>query len=163
MDKIFRTKFLGISSKILLVGGNPPGVIGGSISAEVISQNVKLPNLPEEKGINASPVMFHQNNSIIFCGGLRSYTNKPYKSCLQLTADSWRNHSTLNTERQYASSVTTKTTSYIFGGSQSTNTYESLEIGSTKWKLGRTPIPGGFKDGCLLAADLRAFWVLWNW
>lgn len=156
---------IGIASEILIAGGYMAG-IGILPFVEIISNktsNVQLPNLPKRKGINDSPTMLIHNSSILLCGGFQSSTPLPrstYKSCLELKTDSWTNHSILKEERCDASSATTTTGSFIFGGASSSNTYEYLEIGTTEWELGETLIPDGFQDGCAIAISEHEIWLI---
>ena len=83
--------------------------------------------------------MVAHNGTILVCGG-QSNSNK----CLKLDHGTWKEHSTLNRRRLYHSAVTTQTATFIFGGFNTSKTYEYLPKDSTEWIKGRTEIPGGF-------------------
>ena len=79
----------------------------------------QLPNLP--KDIRGSSMVTH-NGTILLCGGFQNE-----KKCLQLYHGTWKEHSTLNVERNRHSAVTTKEATFIFGGCHSYKTYEYLQ------------------------------------
>ena len=120
----------------------------------------KLPNLPMQ--INGSSMVLH-NRTILLCGGSDSHCLElnNMKKCLQLKIGSWEEHSTLNKERVYHSTVTTKTAIFIFGGLNSRNTYEYLPTDATTWLMGKTEIPGGFAAGCAIAVKSeQEIWLI---
>ena len=90
----------------------------------------QLPNLPNR--IDGSSMVAH-NAAILLCGG---FGNE--KKCLQLDNGIWKEHSTLNVERDWHSAVTTQTATFVFGGDYSDKTYEYLPKDSTKWLMGKT-------------------------
>ena len=113
----------------------------------------QLPNMPNE--LKASSMVFH-NGAVLLSGG-----TPIWKKCLKLDHGTWKEHSTLNLERRYHSAVTTQTATFIFGGSYSSKTYEYLPKGSTTWLLGKTEIPGGFFQGCIIAVKSdQEIWLI---
>ena len=114
---------------------------------------IKNPNLP--RNIPGSSMVSH-NGTILLCGG-QGNSNK----CLQMDHGTWKKHSTLNKERAWHSAVTTQTATFVFGGSYSDKTYEYLPKDSTKWLMGKTEIPLGFKGGCALAVKSgQEIWLI---
>ena len=91
-------------------------------SAELISDtnNNLLPNLP--KPIYLDPSMFLHNETIMLCGGENNL-----KTCLKLQESTRTEYNSLKKERSYATVVSTTTATFIFGGSNSLDTYEYLE------------------------------------
>ena len=77
--------------------------------------------------------MVSHNGTILLCGG---FGNE--KKCLQMNHGTWKEHSTLNVERDWHSAVTTQTATFVFGGDYSDKTYEYLPKDSTKWLMGKT-------------------------
>ena len=96
----------------------------------------QLPNLPYN--IFGSSMVVHEG-TILLCGGWGNL-----EKCLQMDHGTWKEHSTLNVERAWHSAVTTQTATFIFGGFNTSKTYEYLPKDSTEWIKGRTEIPGGF-------------------
>ena len=90
----------------------------------------QLPNLPNR--IDGSSMVTH-NDTILLCGGENNS-----KKCFQLDHGTWKEHSTLNVERDWHSAVTTQTATFVFGGDYSDKTYEYLPKDSTKWLMGKT-------------------------
>ena len=112
----------------------------------------QLPNLPQN--ISGSLMVAH-NGTILLCGGWDN------KQCLQLDHGTWKDHSTLNMERALHSIVATQEATYIFGGSYSRTTYEYLPKDSITWLMGRTEIPGGFRNGCAIAVKSKQeIWLI---
>ena len=103
--------------------------------------------------------MVAHNGTILLCGG-ENNSNK----CLQLDHGTWKEHSTLNEKRVWHSAVTTQEATFIFGGGYSDKTYEYLPKDSTKWLMGRTEIPGGFRSGCAVAVKSeQEIWLIGGW
>ena len=84
------------------------------------------------------------------------------EKCRKLDNFTWQNHSTLNRKRISHSAVTTKTATFIFGGSHSKKTYEYLPKGSNIWLMGKTKIPGrGINDGYAIAVKSdQEIWLI---
>ena len=82
-------------------------------------------------------------DKILFC-------NTCSKVCFELVDGSWKKHSTLVKSRGSLpppSTVTTNYGTFIFSG----DTYEYLLNESSEWQIGKTTIPEGFRDGCVIA------------
>ena len=80
------------------------------------------------------------------------YMHNTAEKCFQLDHGTLTEHSTFNQYRGADSSfVSTKTSTFIFGGCFSKDTYEYLPQNSNTWVLGRSQIPGGFQSGCAIA------------
>ena len=139
----------------IIVGG---GYGNGNIysTLEVLTGDLgrlQLPNLPED--ISGSSMVKH-NGNILVCGGLRNP-----KQCLKLDHGNWKEHSTLNDTRIMHSVVTTKHTTFIFGGFYSSRTYEYLQKESNTWLTGNNKIPGGFSSGCAIAVKSeQEIWLI---
>ena len=116
---------------------------------------IPLATLPGRRIFGSSMVM--HNGSMLLCGG----TNNEQK-CLQLFVGLWKEHSTLNTERYGHAAVTTKSATFIFGGYNSSKTYEYLPKNSQTWLMGKTSIPGlGFTGGCAISVKSeQEIWLL---
>ena len=107
---------LGRITGIIVAGGYESSVVDfltGDLSMK------KLPTLPQN--INGSSIVAH-NGTILLCGGMDNL-----EKCLQLGNGTWKEHSTLNVERNRHSAVTTKEATFIFGGCHSYKTYEYLQ------------------------------------
>ena len=139
----------------IIVGG---GYGNGNIysTLEVLTGDLgrlQLPNLPED--ISGSSMVKH-NGNILVCGGLRNP-----KQCLKLDHGNWKEHSTLNDTRIMHSVVTTKHTTFIFGGFYSSRTYEYLQKESNTWLTGNNKIPGGYYSGCAIAVKSeQEIWLI---
>ena len=106
----FHLSLTGMISCIILAEGAIVEVLTGEFGTK------KLPNLPS---IIISSTMVMHNETILICGG--SYfnsrmSNTTKKECLQLSNGSWLKHSVFNDERIYHSTVTTQTSTFVFGG-----------------------------------------------
>ena len=142
-------------SIIMIAGGeNLNSVLA---SAEFISEtnnnNNGLTNLP--KSIFFNPSMFLHNETIMICGGSNNL-----KTCLKLEEGKWTEYNSLKEERRDAAVVSTTTSTFIFGGSRSRDTYEYLEKNASEWILGKTKIPGGFSQGCSIAKSPDEIWLI---
>ena len=104
--------------------------------------------------------MVSHNGTIVLCGGMGNA-----KKCLKLDQGTWKEHSTLNVERDWHSAVTTQKATFIFGGYfSSRNTYEYLPKDSTEWLMGKTEIPEGFERGCSIAVKSdQVIWLIGGW
>ena len=100
--------------------------------------------------------MVAHNGTILLCGGYGNLVK-----CLQLDNRMWKEHSTLNMERDLHSAVTTQTATFVFGGFYSSTTYEYLPKDSTKWLTGKTEIPAGFTNGFAIAVKSgQEIWLI---
>ena len=99
--------------------------------------------------------MFLHNETVMICGGYHNL-----KTCLKLQEGTWTEYNSLKEERSYAAVVSTHTTTFIFGGDKSEDTYEYLEKNASEWKLGLTKIPGGFISACSIAISQDEIWLI---
>ena len=115
----------------------------------------QLPDLPED--FICCSVFMH--NGIILCQGF--WKTGEY-TCFQLDIGTWKESGNLNVQPRCASTVTTKTATFAFGGEVfCQNTYEYLPIGSNSWLLGKTEIPGGYSNGCAIAVKSeQEIWLI---
>merc|ERR1712024_38698 len=82
------------------------------------------------------------------CGGyLPDYDKKCYQYDKKI--QDWIPHSDLKQGRQYAASITMPNAVYLFGG-RFENTYEYMVNDENVWQEGKTFIPGGFREGCVV-------------
>ena len=135
---------LGRITGIIVAGGFERSVVDfltGDLSVK------KLPTLPQN--IDGSKMVSHFG-TILLCGGFGNS-----EKCLQLDHGTWKEHSTLNKERDLHSAVTTQTATFVFGGGYSNKTYEYLPKDSTTWLMGNTEIPGGFIGDCAIAVKFE--------
>ena len=139
---------ISVDPKSILVAGGHDG--DSSLNSfEILYSNessslteMKLAELPY--GISAQPSLFLHDDKILLCGGENNE-----KKCLMHDSDSWKEHSTLNHERYFASAVTTANGTFIFGGDDSKETFEFLQSKNPEvWRNGRSKIPDGFTTGC---------------
>ena len=140
---------------MVLIAGGFHNTDNQLASVEIISEDsiiIPLPNLPVT--INRSPSMFIHNGTMLLCGG-----NNNLQNCLQLEGGIWKQYSSLNNERSYASAVTTDTATFLFGGNESEYIYEYLTW-SSKWQPGKTKIPNGFSHGCAIAISHEEIWLI---
>ena len=142
-------------SIIMIAGGeNLNSVLA---SAEFISEtnnnNNGLTNLP--KSVFFNPSMFLHNETIMICGGSNNL-----KTCLKLEEGNWTEYNSLKQERRDATVVSTTTSTFIFGGTFSKDTYEYLEKNGSAWKLGETNIPDGLDNGCSVVISQDEIWLI---
>ena len=140
---------------ILIAGGYDE--FNNLASVEVISDdarnNIQLPDLPET--ITWSSMINH-NGVILLCGGENNG-----QTCLKMEEKGWNHHSNLKQKRSGVSAVATNTTTFIFGGPMSKNTFEYLEQGSSSnWQEGNEIIPDGFIGGCIIAISDEEVWLI---
>ena len=110
------------------------------------SQHFDFENLPKE---GMCSLILHKNKILFF-----NTSNNYPKICYEMVDGGWKKHSTLYRDRgpYTKSAVTTSHGTFIFGGGFYTKyTYEYLLNGSSEWELGKTKIPGGFRQGCAIA------------
>ena len=99
----------------------------------------KMPHFPNfPRKICNTPILMH-NETILVIGSVYRI-----KQCLQLYKGAWKFHSSMNYEREYSSAVSTSSASFIFGGLESSNTYEYLPKYSNVWVMGKSKIPAEF-------------------
>ena len=142
---------------ILIAGGtdsnNVPLVSAEFISDGTNNNNNLLPNLP--KSIHWSPSMFLHNETIMLCGGENNR-----KTCLKLQEGTWTEYNSLKEERSNAAVVSTTIATFIFGGSESNDTFEYLDKNASDWKLGTAYIPDSFRTGCSVANSHDEIWLI---
>ena len=145
--------FSDTNSGILIAGGQNKR--GGITNVEILtnSSRQQLPDLPIP--IFLEPSMFQHGGSIMMCGGLNNE-----KCCIQLENNTWSLHSYLNSEREAASSVATDRATFLFGGTEGSQTYEYLPINSSKWQPGVRKIPNGFSDGSAIPVSENEIWLI---
>ena len=133
-------------------------VAGGSTSTgvEAITEDLVMNQLPVLSQTTMNSSMVFHDGAILLCGGEYNL-----QECLQLDHGTWKEHSTLNQYRDYHSVVTTQIATFLLGGSFSRETYEYLPKGSSAWLMGKTEIPGGFRDGCAVAVKSdQEIWLI---
>ena len=146
---------LGRISGIIVAGGytSSSKVFAVDVLTGEQCSFTEVPKLP--KSIYESSMVVH-NGTILLCGGVSNE-----KKCLQLDHGTWKVHSTFNEKRVDHSAVTTQTATFLFGGEHSRTTYEYLPRGSTKWRMGKTEIPGGSMSGCAIAVNSeKEIWLI---
>merc|ERR1712223_1798245 len=135
---------------VLITGGVNYDTLDDFNTSEILNgpEGCTMPDLPE--GINwGHNMIMTANNDILTCGGANpAYKQKCYR--YEKTSRTWNPHSDLKQERNYAASITMPNAVYVFGGSESYNTYEYLETDENVWQEGKTSIPGGFNQGCVV-------------
>ena len=114
------------------------------------------------QGFTTLPIENHgstltlSNGAILLCGGI-----KDMMKCIQWEDGIWKEHSTLNVIRVFHSAVVTQTATFLFGGMESTESYEYLSNNSNTWLMGKTKIPGGFCIGYAIASkDGEKIWLI---
>merc|ERR1712038_946546 len=139
---------------IVITGGSRSNEISLGLdyfnTSEILNgpEGCTIPDLPEGRNWGHNMIMT-ANNDILTCGGAMSaYKQKCYR--YDKTSRTWNPHSDLKQERYYAASITMPNAVYVFGGSESYNTYEYLENDENVWQEGKTTIPGGFREGCVV-------------
>merc|ERR1711899_533787 len=139
---------------IVITGGSRSNEISLGIdffnTSEILNgpEGCTMPDLPEGHNWGHNMIMT-ANNDILTCGGANpAYKQKCYR--YEKTSRTWNPHSDLKQERYYAASITMPNAVYVFGGSESYNTYEYLENDGNVWQEGKTSIPGGFNRGCVV-------------
>ena len=152
--EFFEMLFLtGRISGMIVAGGYESPVVDFLTGDLEIKQ---LPYLPQ--GIDGSSMVSHFG-TILLCGG---FGNE--KNCLKFDNGTWKKHSTFDKERVWHSAVTTQSATFVFGGVDSYEIYEYLPKDSTKWLIGKTEIPGGFRGGCAVAVKSeQEIWLIGGW
>ena len=103
-----------------------------------------FPELPEDFMCCS---LFMHNGTISSLGFWLSET----ETCIQLDHGTWKVYGNANEGRVSSATVTVKSATFVFGG-ESTYTYEYLPKDSKTWQVGKTKIPGGYFNGCGIAA-----------
>merc|ERR1719266_330248 len=142
------------SEAIVITGGSRSNEISLGLdflnTSEILNgpEGCTMPDLPEGRNRGHNMIMT-ANNDILTCGGgIIPYKQKCYR--YDKTSRTWNPHSDLKQERYSAASITMPNAVYVFGGRKSYNTYEYLENDENVWQEGKTSIPGGFNQGCVV-------------
>ena len=133
----------------MIVGGYNSNSLTTSERILLNDSSCNPPSLPI--GISGQPsLVFTDNNETLICGG---YNNQ--QKCLELEENQWQEHSALKNPRRYASSVSLSSGVFIFGGVDSSTTWEWLPSeGPTEWISGTNNIPGfGLREACAVRAS----------
>jgi len=128
-----------IQRPLMAIGGY--GTNSKLSSAEVLNSSCDFP-LP---GVRTGHIsVTTSDGKTLVCGGEIPYTYHHTKSCLEFDyqSKSWKNHSQLVSERNFASAVTLPTGTYVLGGERSMTSSEFLATGSSDWTEG-PDIPKG--------------------
>ena len=162
LAEVFMTKTFGI----LVAGGT--GGTGSEMlkdvsSVEFIGEDClikEFPRLPDSAVLRS--MVLHDGN-ILICGigpdEINNEGGENARLCYLLKNGIWKQHSVLNHERKWGGVVSTKSGTFIFGGHGPYGPsavipkflYEYLPKGSSKWKIGKNRIPGGFFMACAIA------------
>merc|ERR1712025_771998 len=132
---------------VLITGGVNYDTLDDFNTSEILNgpEGCTMPDLPE--GINwGHNMIMTANNDILTCR--HGIKQKCYR--YDKTSRTWNPHSDLKQERQYAASITMPNAVYVFGGSESDNTYEYMVNDENVWQEGKSSIPGGFRHGCVV-------------
>ena len=152
--QIIETIELTYNFIIVLGGATWPNVSVDTIFGGL--NKPKIPRLPLDQPTVYDCTMTNHFGTILVCGGNPNIS----KQCYQLKGKTWTKHSNLNKMRLRASAITTKDTTFLFGGALR-DTFEYLSKGSNVWRLGKTKIPGrGFESGCAIAISDDEIWLI---
>lgn len=136
---------------ILITGG----FNGDSLaSCEVLgSPSCHVPDLPTPRWTRITALT--SDGLILSCGGIDDL------SCVSLDtlAQTWTEHSTLNTDRFNAQSVSLPEGLFILGGKGLGPTSSYLATGSTQWTAGPT-LPYSASDHCAVAITEHKFLII---
>merc|ERR1712038_989041 len=134
-------------AEVVLITGGFHTITGGIKTSEILNgpEGCTMPDLPNG-GNWAHNMIMTANNDILTCGGV-AYRKKCYKYDKKI--QDWIPHSDLKQGREEAPSITMPNAVYLFGG-EFENTYEYLENDEYVWQEGKTTIPGGFYEGCVV-------------
>merc|ERR1712080_127265 len=128
-------------------------------SAEVLNTSCDFP-LPEGRYGHISVTT--ADAKTLVCGGYTGRTG-PTASCLQFNPESktWENHSSMKSERHFASSIVLSSGLYVLGGDGAArSSSEFLATGSSVWTQG-PDIPGsGVHESCAAKLSETEFVIL---
>ena len=123
-------------------------MIAGGAGAEedvdlLFQDNCPLPKLPTANDDHV--LLLTPENSMLSCGG-----DAHPQSCnfLDVSAWTWREHSSLTEQREGSIAVTLPSGSFIFGGMQSPKTSDYLPANSQTWEKGPAIYGDGIDRGC---------------
>merc|ERR1712079_428371 len=134
-------------AEVVLITGGFHTITGGIKTSEILNgpEGCTMPDLPNG-GNWAHNMIMTANNDILTCGGV-AYRKKCYKYDKKI--QDWIPHSDLKQGREEAASITMPNAVYLFGG-EFENTYEYMVNDENVWQEGKTTIPGGFYEGCVV-------------
>merc|ERR1712223_27449 len=136
-------------AEVVLITGGFHTITGAIKTSEILNgpEGCTMPDLPNGRNWAHNMIMT-ANNDILTCGGaLSAYEKKCYKYDKKI--QDWIPHSDLKQGRRYAASITMPNAVYLFGG-RFENTYEYMVNDENVWQEGKTTIPGGFREGCVV-------------
>merc|ERR1712048_956635 len=134
-------------AEVVLITGGFSTITGRVKTSEILNgpEGCTMPDL-SNGGNWAHNMIMTANNDILTCGGV-AYRKKCYK--YDKKNQDWIPHSDLKQEREDAASITMPNAVYLFGD-QFENTYEYMVNDENVWQEGKTTIPGGFYEGCVV-------------
>merc|ERR1711902_159465 len=136
-------------AEVVLITGGFSRLEGDVKTSEILNgpEGRTMPDLPNGGTWDHNMIMT-ANNDILTCGGyLPDYDKKCYQYDKKI--QDWIPHSDLKQRRRGAASITMPNATYLFGGILE-NTYEYLVNDEYVWQEGKTSIPGGFREGCVV-------------
>merc|ERR1712165_211166 len=136
-------------AEVVLITGGFSSLEGDVKTSEILNgpEGCTMQDLPNGGTWDHNMIMT-ANNDILTCGGyLPDYDKKCYQYDKKI--QDWIPHSDLKQRRRGAASITMPNAVYVFGGLES-NTYEYLVNDEYVWQEGKTSIPGGFREGCVV-------------
>merc|ERR1712223_367100 len=150
----------GTTSEVVLITGGFSNLEGRVKTSEILNgpEGCTMPDLPN-RGNSAHNMIMTANNDILTCGGV-TYRKKCYK--YDKKNQDWIPHSDLKQGREDAASITMPNAVYLFGG-QFENTYEYMVNDENVWQEGKTTIPGGFSEGCVVKLNTATKVFTENW
>lgn len=146
---------------IILTGGNDGSSWNQGAHQEVETLGgpcaVTIPDLSYPR--RAHLTLTTADGEVLTCGGDSDY------SCVSLTTKEdntvlWSPHSTLDSIRWYASSVTLPAGVFILGGYKTETTSSFLPTGDTTWRPGPDIPHGGSDSGCAVAVSDTSFLLI---
>merc|ERR1712038_1297318 len=134
-------------AEVVLITGGFSTITGRVKTSEILNgpEGCTMPDL-SNGGNWAHNMIMTANNVILTCGGV-AYRKKCYKYDKKI--QDWIPHSDLKQGREEAASITMPNAVYLFGG-EFENTYEYMVNDENVWQEGKTTIPGGFYEGCVV-------------
>merc|ERR1712223_1845567 len=136
-------------AEVVLITGGLSGFSGAVNTSEILNgpEGCTMPDLLFW-GVYDHNMIMTANNDILTCGGfLPEYGKKCYKYDKKI--QDWIPHSNLKQWRRNAASITMPNAVYLFGGIVEP-TYEYMVNDEYVWQEGKTSIPGGFREGCVV-------------
>merc|ERR1712223_104583 len=149
-------------AEVVLITGGFHTITGGIKTSEILNgpEGCTMPDLPNG-GNWAHNMIMTANNDILTCGGFHpDYSKKCYQYDKKI--QDWIPHSDLKQRRRGAASITMPNAVYLFGGILE-STYEYLVNDEYVWQEGKTSIPGGFREGCVVKLNTATKVFTENW